>query len=171
MPFRCSGPHAQYTDEVNESFILSKCGHLFSRKGGEVVMLLMEPWSKGLGNLADKLHRAGDRSLIKNKGSLRGQLLKDFFNKLLVFNEEILVSAGHQPALTASLLFVHTARRFYWLDAMAKSSEQSSRSFPLFTEWGRDESLFCFGTLKSFKAARLTEPYHLEEKEVVTRYP
>jgi len=32
---------------------------------------------------------------------------------LFSFNEECPVSAGHQPALTASLPFVHTARRCY----------------------------------------------------------
>jgi hypothetical protein len=43
------------------------------------------PWPKGLGNLV-KLCRAGDRAL-----------------QLLLFNEECLVSASHQLALTTSL--------------------------------------------------------------------
>ena len=43
------------------------------------------PWPKGLGNLV-KLCRAGDRAL-----------------QLLLFNEECLVSASHQLALTMSL--------------------------------------------------------------------
>lgn len=46
------------------------------------------PWPKGLGNLV-KLCRAGDRAL-----------------QLLLFNEECLVSASHQLALTTSLPFV-----------------------------------------------------------------
>ncbi|KAI3493703.1 hypothetical protein L1887_40908 [Cichorium endivia] len=46
-----------------------------------------------------KFHRDGDRSL-----------------QLLVFNEEFLVSASHQLALTTSLPFVHTARRSYRLN-------------------------------------------------------
>ena len=53
------------------------------------------PWPEGLGNLV-KLCRAGDRAL-----------------QLLLFNEECLVSASHQLALTMSLPFVHTARRYY----------------------------------------------------------
>jgi hypothetical protein len=56
------------------------------------------PWPRGLGNLV-KLHRAGDRAL-----------------QLLLFNEECLVSACHQHALTTSLPFVHTARRYYRLN-------------------------------------------------------
>ncbi|KAD0299849.1 hypothetical protein E3N88_44480 [Mikania micrantha] len=46
-----------------------------------------------------KFHRDGDRSL-----------------QLLVLNEEFLVSASHQLALTTSLPFVHTARRSYRLN-------------------------------------------------------
>jgi hypothetical protein len=41
---RCSGPHARYTDKVNEFY------------------LRISPWSEGLGNLV-KLYRAGDRAL------------------------------------------------------------------------------------------------------------
>ena len=37
----------------------------------------------------------------------------DRFLELSIFNEEFLVSAGHQHALNSSLPFVHTARRFY----------------------------------------------------------
>jgi hypothetical protein len=45
-----------------------------------------------------KAHRDGDR-----------------FLQLLIFNEEFLVSTGHQPVLSTSLPFVHTARRSYRL--------------------------------------------------------
>ena len=48
-----------------------------------------------------RLGRAGDRRL-----------------QLLVLNEEFLVSAGHQAALTTSLPFVHTARRYYRLEGL-----------------------------------------------------
>ena len=41
---RCSGPHARYTDKVNES------------------NLRISPWPEGLGTLV-KLYRAGDRAL------------------------------------------------------------------------------------------------------------
>ena len=60
------------------------------------------PLSTDTGNLR-KFHRDGDRSL-----------------QLLVFNEEFLVSASHQLALTTSLPFVHTARRSYRLDGPVK---------------------------------------------------
>ncbi|RDY08055.1 hypothetical protein CR513_07769, partial [Mucuna pruriens] len=51
-------------------------------------------------------HYDGDRSL-----------------QLLVFNEEFLVSASHQLALTTSLPFVHTARRSYRLNGPVKCSD------------------------------------------------
>ena len=63
------------------------------------------PWPKGLGNLV-KLCRAGDRAL-----------------QLLLFNEECLVSASHQLALTTSLPFVHTARRYYRLNGSVRPSD------------------------------------------------
>ncbi|KAL5697051.1 hypothetical protein ACHQM5_031089 [Ranunculus cassubicifolius] len=53
------------------------------------------------------LHRDGDRSL-----------------QLLVLNEEFLVSASHQLALTTSLPFVHTARRSYRLNGPVKCSDR-----------------------------------------------
>ena len=53
-----------------------------------------------------KFHRDGDRSL-----------------QLLVLNEEFLVSASHQLALTTSLPFVHTARRSYRLNGPVKCSD------------------------------------------------
>ncbi|WZZ14973.1 hypothetical protein YC2023_108062 [Brassica napus] len=44
--------------------------------------------------------------------------------QLLVFNEEFLVSARHQLALTTSLPFVHTARRSYRLNDPVKCSDR-----------------------------------------------
>src|SRR5687768_15081359 len=64
------------------------------------------PCPEGLGNLV-KLCRAGDRAL-----------------QLLLFNEEFLVSASHQLALTTSLPFVHTARRYYRLNGPVKCSDR-----------------------------------------------
>ncbi|KAL5697108.1 hypothetical protein ACHQM5_031032 [Ranunculus cassubicifolius] len=55
----------------------------------------------------EKFHRDGDRSL-----------------QLLVLNEEFLVSASHQLALTTSLPFVHTARRSYRLNGPVKCSDR-----------------------------------------------
>ena len=64
------------------------------------------PCPKGLGNLG-KLGRAGDRAL-----------------QLLLLNEEYLVSASHQLALITSLPFVHTARRYYRLNGLVRSSDR-----------------------------------------------
>ena len=72
--------------------------------------------------------------------------------QLLVFNEEFLVSASHQLVLITSLPFVHTARRSYRL------------SDPVNT-WDRAKSVF------RPPCGNLSEPYHLEEGEVVTRFP
>jgi hypothetical protein len=41
----------------------------------------------------------------------------------LLFNEEFLVSVGHQPALITSLPFVHTARRYYRLNGSVRLSD------------------------------------------------
>ena len=86
-------------------------------------------------------HRDGDRSL-----------------QLLIFNEEFLVIASHQLVLITSLPFVHTARRSYRLNGPVRTSD------------------FC-KFLKAFASLLLTyeeksfKPYHLEEGEVVTRFP
>ena len=68
-------------------------------------------------------------------------------------NEEFLVNASHQLALITSLPFVHTARRSYRLNGPVKSSDYQTESFGL-----------PFGE-------KLIKPYHLEEGEVVTRFP
>ncbi|KAI3779968.1 hypothetical protein L2E82_09738 [Cichorium intybus] len=81
-----------------------------------------------------KFHRDGDRSL-----------------QLLVFNEEFLVSASHQLALTTSLPFVHTARRSYRLNGPV--SVRIAATWAVRRRRRRENS---------------TEPYHLEEGEVVT---
>jgi hypothetical protein len=73
--------------------------------------------------------------------------------QLLVFNEECLVSASHQLALITSLPFVHTARRSYRLGVLVKCSDR------------RREGAISLGAEKSIK------PSHLEEGEVVTRFP
>ena len=75
----------------------------------------------------------------------------DSFLQLLSSNEEFLVSTSHQLVLITSLAFVHTARRSYRLDDPVKSSDW----------WAPSKG----------PAEKLSEPYHLEEGEVVTRYP
>ena len=73
--------------------------------------------------------------------------------QLLIFNEEFLVSASHQLVLITSLPFVHTARRSYRLSDPVNNSDRNPTWF----------SRLGFG--------KSSEPYHLEEGEVVTRFP
>ena len=96
----------------------------------------ISPWPEGLGNLV-KLHRDGDRSL-----------------QLLIFNEEFLVSASHQLALITSLPFVHTARRYYRLSGLVRSSDR------VLGDWQRPPG-----------SGKLIKLDHLEEVKVVTRFP
>ena len=79
---------------------------------------------------------------------------RDRLLQFLILNEEFLVNASHQLALITSLPFVHTARRTYRLNGPVKFSDCGN--VPRFR--GR-----CCG--------KLLKPYHLEEGEVVTRFP
>jgi hypothetical protein len=86
-----------------------------------------------------------------------GNLLKvhrarDRLLQLLVFNEEFLVDVVHQTASITSLPFVHTARRSYRLNDPVSYSD------------------FCFVGFRLCEG-KFREPYHLEEGEVVTRFP
>ena len=72
--------------------------------------------------------------------------------QLLVLNEEFLVSASHQLVLITSLPFVHTARRSYRLSDPVSPLE-------------------CVACSIYPPRAKLNKPYHLEEGEVVTRFP
>ncbi len=69
-------------------------------------------------------------------------------------NEEFPVSASHKLALITSLPFVHTARRYYRLDGLVRSSDWSWRGL-----WLRRS------------AEKNVELDHLEEVKVVTRFP
>ena len=74
--------------------------------------------------------------------------------QLLILNEEFLVSASHQLALITSLPFVHTARRSYRLNGPVKCSDRGD------------------GVVRRpRRREKSIEPYHLEEGEVVTRFP
>lgn len=73
--------------------------------------------------------------------------------QLLIFNEECLVSASHQLALITSLPFVHTARRSYRLDVLVKRLDRRQPAVTLTV------------------AEKFVKPSHLEEGEVVTRFP
>ena len=67
------------------------------------------PWPKGPGNPLNP-GRARDREL-----------------QLFPLNEEFPVSASHQLALITSLPFVHTARRYYRLNGLVRSSDWHNR--------------------------------------------
>ena len=73
--------------------------------------------------------------------------------QLLIFNEEFLVMVNHQFIVITSLPFVHTARRSYRLDDPVNNSDRNPRWF----------AILDFG--------KSSEPYRLEEGEVVTRFP
>ena len=85
-----------------------------------------------------------------------GNLLKscrdgDRSLQLLIFNEEFLVSASHQLALITSLPFVHTARRSYRLSDPVNYLDRDA--------------------VVTLHHGKFCKPYHLEEGEVVTRFP
>ena len=72
--------------------------------------------------------------------------------QLLIFNEEFLVMMDHQFIVITSLPFVHTARRSYRLSDPVNNSD-------------------CEGPGFRVLCRKFSEPYHLEEGEVVTRFP
>lgn len=73
--------------------------------------------------------------------------------QLLIFNEEFLVSMSHQLVLITSLPFVHTARRSYRLGVLVKCSDRQLK------------------VATPSVAEKFIKPSHLEEGEVVTRFP
>ena len=78
---------------------------------------------------------------------------RDRLLQLLILNEEFLVNASHQLALITSLPFVHTARRTYRLNGPVKPRDCGQIA------------------LLESDCENLSKPYHLEEGEVVTRFP
>ncbi|KAM7364782.1 hypothetical protein PAMP_025112 [Pampus punctatissimus] len=80
---------------------------------------------------------------------------RDWGLQLFPMNEEFPVSAGHKLALIKSLPFVHTARRYYRLDGLVRSSDRPRR-----------------GRSRSWRSAEKTIKLdYLEEVKVVTRFP
>lgn len=70
-------------------------------------------------------------------------------------NEEFPVSASHKLALITSLPFVHTARRYYRLNDLVRSSDWCAAIQQCVAD--------CAG--------KMTKLDHLEEVKVVTRFP
>lgn len=80
---------------------------------------------------------------------------RDWGLQLFPTNEEFPVSAGHKPALIKSLPFVHTARRYYRLDGLVRSSDGPRRGRPR----------------RRRRAEKTIKLDYLEEVKVVTRFP
>ncbi|CAA7056332.1 unnamed protein product [Microthlaspi erraticum] len=97
-----------------------------------------------------------DLSLLTSyvEASLHGRLLRGTMAVRPRKFEAITVSASHQLALTTSLPFVHTARRSYRLNDPVKCSDRGD-----------------VGGSPTATSKKSTKPYHLEEGEVVTRFP
>ncbi|CAM9184308.1 unnamed protein product [Lampetra planeri] len=79
---------------------------------------------------------------------------RDWGLELFPMNEEFPVSASHKLALIKSLPFVHTARRYYRLDGLVRSSD--------WPRWGRRLPWGC--------AEKTIELDCLEEVKVVTSF-
>lgn len=83
--------------------------------------------------------------------------IRDWDRELQLFpvNEEFPVSVSHKLALIKSLPFVHTARRYYRLDGLVRSSDRPRR-----------------GRQRLWRSAEKTIKLdYLEEVKVVTRFP
>jgi hypothetical protein len=81
---------------------------------------------------------------------------RDWGLQLLPMNEEFPVSASHKLALITSLPFVHTARRYYRLNDLVRSSDW----YPI-----------ALLTNAADATEKMTKLDHLEEVKVVTRFP
>ena len=80
---------------------------------------------------------------------------RDWGLQLFPMNEEFPVSASHKLALITSLPFVHTARRYYRLNGLVRSSD-----WPV-----------CRGQPRARCSEKTIKLDHLEEVKVVTRFP
>ena len=81
---------------------------------------------------------------------------RDWGLKFFPINEEFPVGASHQLAPITSLPFVHTARRYYRLNGLVRSSDWRSWRTPR-------------GPPRA--AGKMSKLDHLEEVKVVTRFP
>lgn len=91
---------------------------------------------------------------------------RDWGLQFFPINEEFPVSAGHQLALTTSLPFVHTARRYYRLNDLVRPSDWRSWTFYPACRLAR-----CNGFSSPRADGKMSKLGHLEEVKVVTRFP
>lgn len=80
---------------------------------------------------------------------------RDWGLQFFPMNEEFPVSASHKLALITSLPFVHTARRYYRLNDLVRSSDWYAASTPVVAD----------------VTGKMTKLDYLEEVKVVTRFP
>ena len=78
--------------------------------------------------------------------------------KLFSVNEEFPVSASHKLALTTSLPFVHTARRYYRLNDLVRSSDWDRCSFRAALVFRKDAQTESFRGSKSRNKVSVGEP-------------
>lgn len=98
------------------------------------------PWPRGPGNPL-KLLRARDWGL-------------QFFP----MNEEFPVSASHKLVLITSLPFVHTARRYYRLNDLVRSSDRYAATLPRRRRCWEDDQTWSFRGSKSRNKVFVGEP-------------
>jgi hypothetical protein len=78
--------------------------------------------------------------------------------KLFSVNEEFLVSASHKLALITSLPFVHTARRYYRLNGLVRSSDWSGGDRKVTSRCREDDQTWSFRGSKSRNKVSVGEP-------------
>ena len=86
--------------------------------------------------------------------------LRDWDRGLKFFsvNEEFPVSASHKLALITSLPFVHTARRYYRLNGLVRSSDWSGVGFAVDSRCWEDDQTWSFRGSKSRNKVSVGEP-------------
>ena len=78
--------------------------------------------------------------------------------KLFSVNEEFPVSASHKLALITSLPFVHTARRYYRLNGLVRSSDWSGSDRKVASRFWEDDQTWSFRGSKSRNKVSVGEP-------------
>jgi hypothetical protein len=78
--------------------------------------------------------------------------------KLFSVNEEFPVSASHKLALITSLPFVHTARRYYRLNVLVRSSDWSGSDRKVASRFWEDDQTWSFRGSKSRNKVSVGEP-------------
>ena len=110
---------------------------------------------------ARALHWRDKRALPAPKGV--GNPLKPLRDwdrglKLFSVNEEFPVSASHKLALITSLPFVHTARRYYRLNGLVRSSDWSGSGRKVASRFREDDQTWSFRGSKSRNKVSVGEP-------------